>query len=428
MKSKYFIAVLLTVLFLVPIFGAQAEDSSFTIDQDRILNGMNRSWMQGYEPSVSQNKWTLVLPVLSETAYGYIQTELIMADETLSPFKPQTMSVKTQRSESGIYAVRLPLELYADRNNGDYACTIRITGKTKSGDALSMEIPYTVRIRDGQPSREVMRMQITDVVTDLKVGEDGTVTATLTNPCKTVSFEQPVLRISDSSREIIPQGADVLYLDDLNPGESRTVTFPMTVKPGAAVSHHILDFNLNWYSFGQNITQTESYTVPVTQEMRLENGGLKMADSVIAGDSLTITLPLMNMGRADLINVLATVSLPGVTDKQSVLVGTITPGETRNAQITITPGKHVVGDFIGTLTVEATDHDGNPTSFSLPLALSVDAPVIATVADNNIAKEKEEPPYLTYGLAGGCSVLLLICIVQGIVLRRKIRKLEEDRL
>ena len=428
MKIKYFFAVFLTVLFLAPIFSIHAEEQPFLIDEDRVLNGMNRSWMQGYEPSIAQNRLTLILPILSEEASGYIQTEIIMADAALSPFKPQTMSVKTQRSESGIYAVRLSLELYADRTNGDYACTIRMTGKTKSGDALSMEMPYTIRIRDGQPSREVMRMQITNVVTDLKVGEDGIVTATLTNPCKTVTFEQPVLRISDSSREIIPQGADVLYLDDLNPGESRTITFPVTVKPGAAVSPHILDFNLNWYSFGQNITQTESYTVPITQEMRLENGGLKMADSVIAGDSLTITLPLMNMGHADLINVLATVSLPGVTDKQSVLVGTITPGETRNAQITLTPGKHVIGDFAGTLTVEATDHDGNPTSFSLPLSLSVDAPVIAAITDTTFEKEKEAPPYLTYGLAGGCGLLLLICTVQGIVLRRKIRKLEEDRL
>ena len=428
MKSKYFIAVLLTVLFLVPIFGTQAEDSPFAIDQDRILNGMNRSWLQGYEPSVSQNKWTLVLPILSDQVYGSIQTELIMADETLSPFKPQTMSVKTQRSESGVYAVRLPLELYADRNNGDYACTIRITGKTKSGEALSMDMPYTVRIRDGQESREVMRMQITNVVTDLKVGEDGSVTATLTNPCKTVTFERPVLRISDSSREIIPQGADVLYLDDLKPGESRTVTFPVTVKPSAAVSHHILDFSLNWISLGQPISQTESYTVPVTQEMRLEQGGVKMADSVIAGDSLTITLPLMNMGRADLINVLATVSLPGVTDKQSALVGTITPGETRNAQITLLPGKHVSGDFTGTLTVEATDNDGNPTSLILPISLTVEQPVTVTTQATAPVQEEEKIPYLTYGLAGGCALLLIVCIVQGAVLRKKIRKLEEDRL
>ena len=55
-------------------------------------------------------------------------------------------------------------------------------------------------------------MQITDVLTNLKVGEDGWVKATLTNPCKTVPFEQLVLRISDSSREIIPQGAEVLTI------------------------------------------------------------------------------------------------------------------------------------------------------------------------------------------------------------------------
>ena len=428
MKTKYFFAVLLTVLFLVPIFSVQTEEAPFVIDQDRILNGMNRSWRHGYEPSIASNKLTLILPILSDKANGVIDTELIMADGSLSPFKPQTMSVRTWRSESGIYAVRLPLELYADRNDGDYACTIRISCKTKSGEELSMDIPYTIQIRGSQPSQESIRMQITDVSTDLKVGEDGTVTVTLTNPCKTVDFEQPVLRISDSSRDIIPQSADVLYLDDLKHGESVTVIFPMTVKPSASVSHHILDFKLDWTALGQEITQTESYTVPVTQEMCLENGGLKMADSVIAGDSLTITLPLMNMGRADLINVLATVSIPGITDRQSVLVGTISPGETRNAQMTITPSKHAVGDFTGTITVEAEDSDGNSTSFSLPLAFTVDELVIPVVDDTTIIQEKKLPPYLTYGLACGCGVLLMYCIVQGIVLRRKIRKLEEERL
>ncbi|MBQ4640848.1 MAG: hypothetical protein IJB69_10105 [Clostridia bacterium] len=428
MKTKCKIAVLLTAVFLGLIFVAQAEDAPFTIDPFRILNGMNRSWLQGYEPSVAQNKWMLVLPVLSEQANGSIQTELIMHDETFSPFKPQTMSVKTQRSEGGLYAVRLPLELYADRNNGDYACTIRFTGQTKSGDALSMDMPYTVRIRDGQASREVMRIQITDVVTNLKLGEEGVVTAKFTNPCKTVTFEQLVLRISDKSQEIIPLSADVVYLEDLQPGESRTISIPMIVKPDASVSYHILDFCLNWLSLDKPVAQTESYTVPVTQEMRLEQGGVRMADSVIAGDSVTITLPLMNMGRSDLINVLATVSLPGITEKQSVLVGTIAPGETRNAQITLMPGKHVSGSFTGTLTVEATDNDGNPASFDLPIGLSVESPVITTTQDNTLVQQEEKIPYFTYGLAGGCILLLILCIVQGAVLRRKIRKMEEDRL
>ena len=152
-----------------------------------------------------------------------------------------------------------------------------------------------------------------------------------------------------------------------------------------------------------------------------------MASSVIAGDSLTITLPLMNMGKADLVNVLATVSLPGVTERQSVLVGTITPGETRQAQIVVTPGKDVSGDFTGTLDVEGADQDGNPTSLSLPIALTVEERVEVTAADA-VVEAKKETPYLTYGLGGGCVLLLMVCIVQGAVLRRKIRRMEEDRL
>lgn len=426
MKSKAFTAVLLTALFLVPIWTGAAGEDAFTLDLTRVLPGMNRSWLQGYEPSVSQDRLTLLLPILSSQASGPIETALIVADEAHSPFKPQTMSVRTQPSEDGVYAVRLPLSLYADRTNGDYACVLRISGSTESGEALVTELPYTLRIRDGQPNREPLRMQITDVLTDLKVGEDGWVRMTLTNPCRTVTFEQPVLRLSDERCEILPQGADVVYLDDLSPGGQQTVTFPMTVTPGATVSHHSLQLSLSWQALGQTVTQTECHTVSVTQEPRLEQGGLRMADSVVAGDSLTLTLPLMNLGRAELTNVLASVSLPGITEKQSVLVGTIAPGETRNAQLTLTPGRHLSGDFTGTLTVEATDALGSPTALTLPVALTVEPPPVTAALD--APAPAEEPSYLTGGLLAGCALLLVLCVAQGVVLRRRIRRLEEERL
>ena len=428
MKTEYKIAVLLTALFLIPIFAAGAEEKpDFEIDQRQVLQGMNRSWLQGYEPRIANNTLSLALPIRSDQADGIIQTELLMPDESISPFKPQTMSVRTQRAESGLYAVRMNLELYPDRKNGDYACTLRITGQTKSGFSLHTDIPYTLRIRDGAPSTETMRMEIAELQSDFKVGEDGEIRFTLKNPCRTVTFETPILHITDSSGEIIPREVDVLYLPDLAPGESREVRFPVTVMNKAAVAPHTLKFDLTWNALGQPVTQTETYTLPVTQEMRLEQGGLKMASSVVAGDSVTLTLPLMNMGKADIINVLATVALPGITDRQSVLVGTIAPGETRQAQITLTPGKQLSGDFEGTLTVEGTDSDGNPTAFSLPLSLTVEAPAQAILSDPDVPKD-EKPPILVYALIGGCALLLLAFIAQGILLRRKIHRLEEDRL
>ena len=185
---------------------------------------------------------------------------------------------------------------------------------------------------------------------------------------------------------------------------------------------------MSWIANKQTVTQNESYTLPVKQEIRLEQGGLKMASSVIAGDSVTLTLPLMNMGKADIINVMATVALPGITDRQSVLVGTIAPGETRQAQITLTPGKDLSGDYEGSLNVEGTDNDGNPTSFSIPIHLTVEKYVKVAEADDPTTKENEKPPYLIYGLAGGCGLLLLLLLLQGILLRKKIHQLEEDKL
>lgn len=429
MNRKYKIAVLLTALLLIPFFAAQSEEKAdFEIDPRRVLQGMNRSWLQGYEPRISNNVLSLVLPLLSSQAEGQIETELLMPDEALSPFKPQTMSVKTPRSESGVYAVRLNLEMYADRRNGDYPCVIRITGQAKSGKLLTAEIPYTLRVRDGQPTNETLRMAIHDVETDLNVGEDGCIRAVLRNPCQTVAYEQPVLYITDPTGDIIPREVDVLYLPDLAPGESVQVEYSVAVLGKASVALHSLKFDLSWTALGQNVSQMESYTVPVKQEIRLEQGGLKMASSVIAGDSVTLSLPLMNMGKADIVNVLATVSLPGITDRQSVLVGTIAPGETRQAQMTLTPDKRLSGDFAGTLTVEGTDNDGNPVSFSLPVHLNVEKPPAPLAADESAEQKKEKPSLLVYSLGGGCAFLLLLLLLQGSLLRKKIHRLEEDKL
>lgn len=204
----------------------------------------------------------------------------------------------------------------------------------------------------------------------------------------------------------------------------------MTVLAKATVVPHILKIDLNWTAAGQEMTSTSNYTVAIHQTIRLEQGGVKMARSVYAGDSVTLSVPLMNMGRANVVNVLATAAMPGITDRQSALVGTIQPGETRQAQIVLTPGKETEGDYTGTLTVECTDEDGNPASFELPLELNVEKPVRKETEEGKESgtekKEKNSP--LILALGGGCGVLLILLLLQGILLRRKIHRLEEDRL
>lgn len=101
---------------------------------------------------------------------------------------------------------------------------------------------------------------------------------------------------------------------------------------------------------------------------------------------------------------------------------------TQKTQLSITPGKHLEGEFSGTITVTATDNDGNPAEISLPVALSVEKPVQYDESSMQAVQEEQTNPIVLYALAAGCVILLITCIVQGAVLRKKIREPEEDKL
>ena len=430
-RIKQYIAVLLAVLFLVPAFAVRGEAAeAFTIDENVVLRGMDRTWYQGYTPDVSRNKWNLVIPVRSESAVGTITAELTVNNAQKTPFKPQVMTVQATEETKGLWGVRFALSVFPELKNADYPCTIRLSGKDKDGNALSTEIPYVVKFRGAKEGIEKAAIAVTEVQSDLSVGEEGVIRITLENPCSATIIENLELKVNDAAGHILPRKGETLKIGTLAIGESITVEYPVTVLEKATVAPHVLKMDLNWTALDQDATYTVNNTVSISQEIRLEQGGIRMPSSVVAGDSVTLTVPLMNMGKADVVNVLATVSMPGITERQSVLVGTIQPGETKQAQLILNPSKDTTGDFPGTLKVECTDQDGNPASFELPVNLSVEKPVKTETenTDNGKKEKKEQNSTLTLVLAGTCGLLLILLILQGAILRRKLHRLEEDKL
>ena len=426
--KKILSILLLAVLIAAMIPSAWADNTdAFIIDERAVFNGMSRSYLQGYEPVVSWDRLTMVIPIRSEKAVGNIQAELIVANEDVSPFKPQSMSARTQRVEDGLWAVRFNLSLFSDRVNGDYSCTVRVTGADADGKELMTELPMMIHIRDGQTNKEPAQLAISDHGSVLNVGEDGTLSVTIQNPSERVGLENLSLTISDPSGDILPKELDTVVLGDLMPGESLDLSFPVTVLSSAKVTPHSLHFDFSGQSLGQEAKLSVSYTIPVRQEIRLEQGGLRMAESVVAGDSITATLPLMNMGKADILNAMVTISLPGITERQSVLVGTIQPGETKQAQITLTAPKNALGESSGTVTVSGEDNDGNSVSFDLPVSLNVEEAVKTDVFDNQTAAKQKTPASVII-LSIVCAVLVAALIMQSILLRGKLHKLEEERL
>lgn len=535
--------LLLAALFLAPIF-ALAEPS-VALDETAVVADMPCSWAQGYEPKIEGN--TLILQVPITAADMTRVTVALHADNpALSPLKTQGGYVTAYRNDQGEYQAQMKVTLVRGRINGDYPCTLRLTGTTKTGSTVRAEHPFILHIRDGKTPPGHLRPMLTDVSANLRSGSAGNLTLTVTNPSEYAAitnlvlkttdptgtilpagtdtlllpdlpagasmptevplivkenvpdalhtltltlqytvldangaweetFTIPVLaadeeaaddgihpllsdvdaalnvgeeavlsleltnpsghtdmtgitlKVTDATGDILPQGSDTLLLVDLPASETIFVEVPLTVRPTAAVSLHVLRFEIGYQAQGKSLTWSESFTLPVHQEIRLEQGGVALSPTILQGELAALTLPLMNMGRGELRNVMVTLELPGITDRQSVLVGAIPAGETKQARLTFTPGKAVEGFFTGTATVSAEDAYGNDTSFALPVETTVEKAPELNVAIQ-AQDEQHDTWWPTLALALGCCVLMIVCILQGMILRRKIRRLEEARL
>ena len=417
------ICIFLTML-LVLSMSVTAFAAEFELDQHSTIDGMNRSWYQGYAPSISYHKMTLCLPIRAESCVGDITVSLALDDPNVFVLSGEPKEV-TVSPKNGIYPVKLVLPLEQYRRNGDYPATITIKGIDGNGKEIVETMPYIIRIRDGYGSHETMEPVISDVVGNLNVGSDGTLSLTITNPTTTQSIMDGEITVTDASGEILMSGSNRFSVPEILPGKSETVTIPMIVKGNAAISQHTLEVKFSYKVLGKDAEWTESFTVPVTQAIRLEQGGVQLP-TAIAGELGNMTLPLMNMGKGELQNVLVKLEMDDVLDAQSVLVGTLAPGETKQAKLTFTPKLDSVGTHTGTVTVLCEDAYGNSFSQTLDVTLTVDEPIPEVELQQEEEKEK---------ISAGTIVLIVLCVMmpaglvaQGTILTKKIHKLEEERL
>lgn len=393
--------------------GASAEE----IDQYAVIDGMGRSWYQGYTPSTQSNTMTLYLPLRGEGEEITVSIALDDPNVFLLSGEPKTVTVS---AKDGIYPVKLSIPLEARRRNGDYPATITVT----HGDGKVSEIPYVIRIRNGYGSHEALNPVLTGVTGALDVGSDGTLTVTMENPTTTLSATDGVLTVKDDTGEVLMSGIHEIEVPEILPGQEVAVTVPMTVKASAAISAHPLEITLRCKVLGKESTFTYRYTFPVTQEIRLEQGSVQLPTAV-AGELGSMTLPLMNMGKGELRNVLVTLGTEGV--ETSVLVGTIAPGETKQAKLTFTPGEGDAGSHQGTVTITCEDVYGNVETKTIDVTVEVDPPLPVEPLSQEAEEQETVRPW-TVVLIVLCVLLGTGLIAQGLILTGKLHKLEEERL
>ena len=405
---------LICILLAVLILAAQVYAAE--VDQYAAVTSMGKSWYQGYEPTVKNNAMTIYMPIRTELE-GPVTVSIELTDPNVYLLASQPKAV-TVSEKDGIYPVKLTLSLQKDRRNGDYPATITL----KSGEK-SETLPYIIRIRDGRGSHENLCPVISDVTGNLDVGTNGSLELTISNSTSTLSMMNGILTITDESGEVLMTGSDRFPIPEVLPGEAISVSVPMTVTGNAAIRVHTLNLKLRYQVLGSEETWEEAFTIPVTQAIRLEHGDVQLPPA-IAGELGNLTLPLMNLGKGELCNILVKLETPAA-NVQSVLVGSIAPGETKQAQLTFTPFPDSVGCSSGTVVISCEDAYGNSFEETMDVSLTVDEP-LPEITENAPEKEKTNPR--TIFLIVLCVLMAAGLIAQQLILTGKIHKLEEDRL
>lgn len=390
------------------------------IDPHTQMDGMSKTWYQGYTPTIRNHTMTICLPLTMTDYDGKINVSITLDDPHVFLLTAEPKAV-TVSAKDCIYPVKLSLNLERYRRNGDYPATITI--KDENGNVETMS--YIIRIRDGYNNHETMEPVMSDVIGNLDVGSEGSLNLTITNPTTTQSILDGEITVTDPSGEILMSGSNRVKIPEILPGKSQNVTVPMSVKANAAICQHSLDVKLSYRVLGQEAEWMETFTVPVAQAIRLEQGGVQLP-TAIAGELSDLTLPLMNMGKGELRNVLVKLEMGGVLDAQSVLVGTMEAGQTSQAKLTFTPRLDAVGTHSGTVTITCEDAYGNQDTQTLAVTLTVDEPI--PEAEEPLKEEKQK-------MSPGTIVLIVLCIlmtagliIQGAILTKKIHTLEEERL
>ena len=406
---KLICTILAVLILATPVLAVE-------VDQFAALSGMGKSWYQGYEPPIKNNTMTIYLPIRADLD-GPVTVSIDLTDPHVYLLASQPKSAMVSEKD-GIYPVKLTLALQKDRRNGDYPAVITL----KSGD-MTETLPYTIRIRDGRGSHENPSPVISDVKGNLDVGTEGSLELTISNPTSTLSMMEGILTVTDSSGEVLMTGSDRFSIPEVLPGEAITMSVPMTVLGNAAIRVHTLNLKLSYEVCGTEKTWEEAFTVPVTQAIRLEHGEVQLPPA-IAGELGNLTMPLMNMGKGELNNVLVKLET-SAANSQSVLVGSIAPGETKQAQLTFTAFPDSIGTHSGTVTISCEDAYGNLFEESMEVTLTVDEP-LPEMTEEIPEKEKTNPATLFLGIL--CVLLIAGLLTQHLILTGKIHKLEEDRL
>lgn len=297
-------------------------------------------------------------------------------------------------------------------------------GSSLSASSVSDELK-------GAPKLMVTDVQISTGT--LMAGKEAILTVTIRNTNGSRYIKNAVFTFSEASNEIVPAASDSVFVGKIAKGSTYVWSIPIRSIPAARSGIHTATIDMA-YEDNQHIPHTMSSKIvlEVRQPVRLHADEPRFPARVTQGETPTLSINLMNLGKSNLFNVRLSFDVRGLANSGSALIGTIGAGESKQGNANFHVASDVVGPVEGIVTLAYEDDVGKLYEEKIALKTTIEEKTVPTLP---VVQPKSSPLLsmikqyaVWFWLAGGLLIVLGLTIVAFGIKKRRQRRLDEAKL
>lgn len=400
--------------------------TSLEIDTENIYEGMDKAYEDGYVPKISNGMMYLVLPLRSngDIHDNEIKVSLNLGSSSSSPFEIanyektfELKKVKPKNSEEKVelFLVEFDVKLSSSRTNGVYPVVVNVSGYDDSGSAINCTYTLYVTITDGksnEPPKTYVETPTAEPVVfisnsvmvpgEAMAGEEFTLTLTLKNSLTTKSVKNMLVKVDTGNLHInLLEDTNIFQIDKIVAGGETTLTLRFGTDASIPAGKYTLNFTFNYDSSKTlNLSSSGTAIVEIQQPANMELVMPRFPQSVTVGETIPLSLQVMNMGRDKMYNVRCVVSGYGFAPANTGYIGTMDAGSSATTEVELyiialnaskgNESGSQYGATTGTITLIYEDESGEEFSQEVQFETSVNRPVVEIPQTDTAAEEEEK--------------------------------------
>lgn len=424
------------------------------IDTENIYEGMSKAYEDGYVPTIENGYMSLVLPLIpsGDVHNNRVKVSLSLGSSASSPFvianyekvfELETVVPENSNIPQTLFLITFDLKMSSERRDGVYPVTVNVSGYDEAGNAITCIYTIYVTITDGKtetikttvetPTAEpVVYISKSEMLPENPMaGEEFTLTVTLKNSLTTKSIRNMLVTVDTGNMQInLLEDSNIFQINSISAGGDTTLTLRLKADTSLPAGKYTITFSFKYDSSKTlNLSSSGTAIIEIKQPANMELVMPRFSDSVTVGETIPLSLQVMNMGRDPMYNVRCVVSGYGFAPSNTGYIGKMEAGSSSTTKVDLyiialnaskgNENGSQYGDTTGTITLIYEDESGIEYQQETEFETTVKRPIVSITQTDNTQEEAEKAAsqwWISVLILGG---VILAAGITAILFRKK---------